>query len=264
MKIQKTICKVCGREISNTNLQKHLNAHNKVNPYKYKLNHEGLECQFCGKVCKNRNSLCNHERLCKENPDRQLTNYEKFGPIKGFNDKGRVSNRKGLTKENDESIRQMCKTRQTHFEQGLFTYSGHPHSQETKDKLRQIAIERNFGGTNRRKTFDYDGITLESSYELLVAQELDKNNIRWNRPQRFYYVDPYGNKHHYTPDFYLPEYDVYLDPKNDYLINYTNPFTGYKDVDKIKWVSEQCNIKVIILDKDNLKWESIFDIIKQV
>lgn len=30
-------------------------------------------CTFCGKVCKNQNSLRNHERLCKMNPERQET-----------------------------------------------------------------------------------------------------------------------------------------------------------------------------------------------
>ena len=29
-------------------------------------------CKFCSKECKNQNSLRNHERLCKENPNRQL------------------------------------------------------------------------------------------------------------------------------------------------------------------------------------------------
>lgn len=43
-----------------------------------------------------------------------------------------------------------------------------------------------------------------------------------------------GIKHTYTPDFYLPEYNVYLDPKNDYLINNINPGLGFKDVDKIR------------------------------
>lgn len=32
-----------------------------------------LECKFCSKVCKNSNSLKNHERLCKNNPDRQIS-----------------------------------------------------------------------------------------------------------------------------------------------------------------------------------------------
>ena len=36
-----------------------------------------------------------------------------------------------------------------------------------------------------------------------------------------------------------------------------NPKLGYKDIDKISWVCSQNNIKVIILDKDNLTWDKI-------
>lgn len=79
-----------------------------------------------------------------------------------------------------------------------------------------------------------DGVSLESSFEILVAKSLDENNIRWSRPKRFQYVDLNDKKHTYTPDFYLPDYDVYLDPKNDYLITHVNPSLGYMDVDKIK------------------------------
>jgi hypothetical protein len=68
--------------------------------------------------------------------------------------------------------------------------------------------------------------------------------------------------HYYTPDFYLPEYDVYLDPKNDFLINNNNPSLGYKDTDKIKWVELYNNIKIIILDKNHLVWDKIKEIIK--
>lgn len=32
-------------------------------------------CKFCGKECKNNNSLLNHERLCKENPNRQISYF---------------------------------------------------------------------------------------------------------------------------------------------------------------------------------------------
>lgn len=32
-------------------------------------------CKFCGKTCKNANSLRNHERLCKLNPNRQFTKF---------------------------------------------------------------------------------------------------------------------------------------------------------------------------------------------
>jgi hypothetical protein len=36
-------------------------------------------CCHCGKECKNENSLRNHERLCKENPNRQKHPREKIG-----------------------------------------------------------------------------------------------------------------------------------------------------------------------------------------
>lgn len=35
-------------------------------------------CRFCNKECKNDNSLRNHERLCKSNPNRQKSGFEKY------------------------------------------------------------------------------------------------------------------------------------------------------------------------------------------
>ena len=100
----------------------------------------------------------------------------------------------------------------------------------------------------------------DSSYEVIVAKELDANNISWEKSRSFSYVVE-GVEHKYTPDFYLPEYDVYLDPKNDFLIESINPALGYKDVDKIKWVEDLHNIHVIILDKDHLTWNGIVELI---
>ena len=59
-------------------------------------------------------------------------------------------------------------------------------------------------------------------------------------------------KHTYTPDLYLPDYNVYLDPKNDFLIENINPTLGYSDKDKINWVMEQNGVRVIILNKNQL------------
>ena len=35
-----------------------------------------LECEFCARICKNKNSLSNHQRLCKLNPNRTKTWFE--------------------------------------------------------------------------------------------------------------------------------------------------------------------------------------------
>lgn len=38
-----------------------------------------LNCKFCNKTCKNSNSLKNHERLCRENPNKQESNFKFVG-----------------------------------------------------------------------------------------------------------------------------------------------------------------------------------------
>lgn len=59
-------------------------------------------------------------------------------------------------------------------------------------------------------------INLDSSYERIVAKILDDNDIKWIRPKSIDWYSKDGKKHHYFPDFYLIDYDLYLDPKNDY------------------------------------------------
>lgn len=54
------------------------------------------KCKYCGKICKNPNSLRNHERLCKKNPNHQEN------PMKGIEPWN-----KGLTKENNNILSYM-------------------------------------------------------------------------------------------------------------------------------------------------------------
>lgn len=41
-----------------------------------------LICKYCGKECKNANSLRTHERLCKKNPNHQDSPFAKFNKIR--------------------------------------------------------------------------------------------------------------------------------------------------------------------------------------
>ncbi|MEN8216897.1 MAG: hypothetical protein ABFS56_11110 [Pseudomonadota bacterium] len=97
---------------------------------------------------------------------------------------------------------------------------------------------------------------LDSVYELQVAQELDNYDISWVRPKPLKYKDQQGVVRHYFPDFYLPEYDVYLDPKNQFLIEH--------DSEKIYLAECFNNVKIIILDKNHLVWEKIRKLIVKV
>jgi len=123
------------------------------------------------------------------------------------------------------------------------------------------AKRRGIGGKFINNRIEYKDVKLGSGYELKVAISLDENNIIWEKPKSFEYTDPNGKNRKYTPDFYLPEYDVYLDPKNDFLINNVNPAMGFSDITKIELVEIQNSIKVFILDKTQLSWYSILKMI---
>lgn len=107
------------------------------------------------------------------------------------------------------------------------------------------------------KKIMYNGVYLGSSYELSLAKSLDENSIIWCRPSPLKWIDKNNNERRYFPDFYLPDYDIYLDPKNDFLINNKNPETGIKDSDKIFFAAVQNNVVILILNKNELTWESV-------
>ena len=73
----------------------------------------------------------------------------------------------------------------------------------------------------RRKLFYYFNkhqdkiVVLESTWEYNLAQWLDEKEIVWERPLYIKWYDEYKQKQRlYYPDFYLPEINLYLDPKN--------------------------------------------------
>ena len=84
--------------------------------------------------------------------------------------------------------------------------------------------------------------------DLLKKISYDENNIIWIKPKAIKYLDINGKQHNYIPDFYLPQYDVYLDPKNDYLIknNYNSKYEIIWFSDKNVQVSfDEYNVKVV-------------------
>ncbi len=97
------------------------------------------------------------------------------------------------------------------------------------DKCLSAIISRNVKHTraesegNNRQGFwgthiYYNGIKLDSTWELDVAKWLDSNSIAWQRGDMLRWVDQMGNKRRYHPDFHIPAYNIYLDPKNPYLM----------------------------------------------
>lgn len=85
-----------------------------------------------------------------------------------------------------------------------------------------------------KKYFYYKGIALESSWELNVAKLLDSLNIKWSRPHPMHYIDQKNKSRIYYPDFHLTDYDIFLDPKNEYCMR--------KDAYKMQQIEKQIYI----------------------
>ena len=119
-----------------------------------------------------------------------------------------------------------------------------PLSDKGREALRQSAIKNELGGKRNSKRFKYNGISLDSSYEVRLAKVLDKNNVKWNRPKAVMWVDDNNISHRYYPDFFLLEYGYFIDTKNDYLAE--------RDKRKIELVSKQNNIIIKILTLNDI------------
>ena len=97
------------------------------------------------------------------------------------------------------------------------TFLGKKHSKETKELMKEKALASTHRRL-RRGIIEYKGVMLESSWELALAERLDELKIKWERPEPLKWVDQDGITHNYFPDFYLPEYDIYIDPKNPHAV----------------------------------------------
>lgn len=72
---------------------------------------------------------------------------------------------------------------------------------------------------------------------------MDENKFQWIRPKYIKWIDSAGKQRNYYPDFYLPEHDLYLDPKNPYAMKH--------DLEKMTIISSKVNI--IYGNKDMIK-----------
>jgi len=99
-----------------------------------------------------------------------------------------------------------------------------------------------------------DKLYVDSTWEMLLANDLIKENIRWNKPKKFLLT----NGSTYTPDFYLLDYNVYIDPKSLFK-KWNAPSEKQKtQLQNIKQFEKEFNAKcILITEKKNLTWDYI-------
>ena len=221
-------------------------------------------CKYCGKECKNDNSLRNHERLCKCNPTHQtITNWSR-----GFADyniklsKGEVVRR---------ASNQYIKAEELGIDKPSL-------SEESRNKLSASAAKRTYSEdlkkrisesmknavknhpesyssrliNSRKHRGEYKGFRMDSKWEEDVARYLDEVGVSWIKSDRFFEYMWNGSLHRYFPDFYLPEYDRYIEVKG---------YERERDTIKYKSVPNLILIKQKEITEIHNKKYNIFDIL---
>mgnify|MGYP002152496761 CR=1 FL=1 len=207
----KLLCTKCGHSFSakGGNFKKHYTkCDGTYTPFKKSTN-----CKHCGidfSEDMTASERANHVRWCSENPKRETYNKDLSFARSCITEDARERNRKSIARAHAEgkykdSAKKAAKTR---IKNGT-----HLHTEETKKVLREKAL----ASPHRRLkkgVIEYHGILLDSSWELELAKRLDELEIEWVRPDPIPWIDEEGVTHNYFPDFYLKDYDLFLDPKN--------------------------------------------------
>lgn len=116
-----------------------------------------------------------------------------------------------------------------------------------KDKISETVNDKIKSGDwhvslAKNMRYSYNGVVLHGSWEYSYAKWLDDSKTRWFRcSESFPYI--FEGKHRsYTPDFYLPDTNEYIEIK------------GYKTLkDEAKWDQFPKNKKLTILHSNDLK-----------
>lgn len=192
-------------------------------------------CRHCNVSLDNLNTTqrANHSRWCTLNPKR----------IEYVNALAR--HRENIINPRNQFVKARDEGRP--IPQGTMTGKpgsmlGKKHSLGTRQHLKEKALASPHRRLVRsiRKYTQKDGtiVSLDSSWEEALAIRLDAINVVWIRPTPLKWTDDANVTHNYFPDFYLVDFDIYLDPKNPYAIKAQKT--------KIKCLTEQIKNLVII------------------
>ena len=259
--MDKVKCKICGSLISKSRIKIHTKSKNCLKLKKrlfsiqnWYIKYNQYRCPVCYKIF-TKNGIINH--YYRKHTTQGVKWMKDFHDSK-FNTKGLPSTKKGKTKFNDESIMRQSNSIKKRYISGELqgSFKGRHHTKETKNK--QSTSARNSNHRRLVKSCRYyikkddTQVLLDSSWEEKLAKILDDKHIKWERPKPLKWVDNAGNIHNYFPDFYLPEYNLYLDPKN--------PQACIKQKEKIDILYKMYNNIIILHTIDEI--ERVEDFIK--
>lgn len=123
------------------------------------------------------------------------------------------------------------------------TFKGKKHSEESKRKISLAKTINNKGG--RCKWFEVAGQKVQGTWEKNIAEFLEKQNIKWEKIKTNRHTFTYileNKTRSYSPDFYLEDYNLYLEIKGYWWGNDKNKMAAIA----IKYP----DTKIVVIEKE--------------
>lgn len=251
----KRLCDKCNEQISVSNFDRHyIKCDNSISKDKVDENwlvgDNKYKCPHCDFIS-SKHGIGSHIFLLhtKEGIEFQTKKYSNKEM------KSKMGWARGLTKETDERVKRAAEEQKRLFAEGVTVnyWEGKSLSAEHKEKLSiaqaKVLEEQNISNRfqdikyYKEKNINGEEFSLRGTYELKMALWLNENKILWVRKIYLKYIKGEDNKT-YTPDFYLPEYDIYIETKGYY---------SEKDQDKMKLVLEQNQVNLKMVFTEDIK-----------
>lgn len=188
------------------------------------------KCNICNREFKNQHNKNTHQKYCDGTGLTKKEKQKLYVPHGGKYAKGKKLV-DILGKERAKEIGERIST-------SLKAVNGSPLTAEGREKKKEklrIAINKRYeNGWNprcgRAKKYIYESpiagkIQVDGLWELAVAKYLDSINVKWERNEkRFAYVNLLGKISKYKPDFYIFNWNTFLEIKG-----------CERELDKCKW-----------------------------
>jgi hypothetical protein len=249
--MRKEECKICGQIITANNIKKH-QARHESGSFKQRLkipDHvskiDGFYNCWCCEEFKSKTIAGILSHVWRKHTDDGMKVNQKLIGRKAWN--------KGLTKETnailaDQAKRSSIKMKKE-FAKGLRKNKGP--SKTFRERLSIEQSTQNRGGKCR--WFEVNGIKVQGTWEKYIAEKLTEFEIVWIKPSAkkdiWTYIDDSNQHRSYSPDFFLEEYQIWLEVK------------GYwwgDDKRKMQLVAEQYPERSILLIE-----KKEFDLLKE-
>lgn len=203
-----------------------------------------MNCKYCEKLCKNKNSLNSHQIRCFKNPNKIKNSFEEYNKTLASQEIRNKNNAKRINKTNVDIFGE--EKAKIISDKISFKNKGLSHDEETKLRISKSMMgNRNAKHRGDRQSY-YKDIRMDSSWEVKVAKYLDDNNYNWKYDSEKYLL---SDGRYIHPDFFI--YD-----DNDNLIKIIEVKGYFRDANKLKFemfLNEYAYLNVELWNKSKLK-----------